>query len=228
MSSKLSVDAIMENLDKWVSTKGTGQYITLDQPMPAPDLQILPIYGMQQNREEIKELISVILNQSWYDENSTALEIGLGYFGSSHFLWRQLFKKITTVEINHERVNRFSENFFKHHNKWFLNDNKSSFVIGSSQHPNSVKKVYDSIDYVDFLFIDGDHSYSSVLSDWLLYSPLVRPGGMVVFDDSVIDLFNDGGVMKLIDQLKNKKFRKTYDIKDIIFSKNVGISYYIV
>ena len=33
------------------------------------------------------------------------------------------------------------------------------------------------------LMIDGDHSYEGVKKDWELYSPLVVPGGYVIFDD---------------------------------------------
>jgi predicted O-methyltransferase YrrM len=36
---------------------------------------------------------------------------------------------------------------------------------------------------VDFLFIDGDHSYEGVRSDYENFSPLVRPGGMIALHD---------------------------------------------
>jgi predicted O-methyltransferase YrrM len=36
---------------------------------------------------------------------------------------------------------------------------------------------------LDFLFIDGDHSYSGVKRDFEMYSPLVRPGGLIAFHD---------------------------------------------
>lgn len=35
----------------------------------------------------------------------------------------------------------------------------------------------------DYLLIDGDHSYDGVARDFELYGPLVKPGGIVVFDD---------------------------------------------
>jgi predicted O-methyltransferase YrrM len=38
---------------------------------------------------------------------------------------------------------------------------------------------------LDFLFIDGDHSYEGVKRDFEMYSPLVRPGGMIAFHDIV-------------------------------------------
>ena len=36
---------------------------------------------------------------------------------------------------------------------------------------------------LDFLFIDGDHSYAGVKQDYLDYSPFVRPGGLIAFHD---------------------------------------------
>ncbi len=38
---------------------------------------------------------------------------------------------------------------------------------------------------VDFLFIDGDHSYEGVALDFEMYGPLVRSGGLVAFHDIV-------------------------------------------
>ena len=36
---------------------------------------------------------------------------------------------------------------------------------------------------IDFLLIDGDHSYEGVKRDWELYEPLVTPGGLIAFHD---------------------------------------------
>jgi cephalosporin hydroxylase len=36
---------------------------------------------------------------------------------------------------------------------------------------------------IDFLFIDGDHSYPGVKSDFELYAPLVRQGGVIALHD---------------------------------------------
>lgn len=40
---------------------------------------------------------------------------------------------------------------------------------------------------LDFLFIDGDHSYDGVRLDYELFSPLVRSGGLVALHDIVPD-----------------------------------------
>jgi predicted O-methyltransferase YrrM len=38
---------------------------------------------------------------------------------------------------------------------------------------------------LDYLFIDGDHTYDGVKQDFEMYSPMVRPGGIIVFHDIV-------------------------------------------
>ncbi len=40
---------------------------------------------------------------------------------------------------------------------------------------------------LDLLYIDGDHSYEGVSADFRMYSPLVRPGGIIAFHDIVPD-----------------------------------------
>src|SRR5713101_6747119 len=39
---------------------------------------------------------------------------------------------------------------------------------------------------LDLLFVDGDHTYAGVRSDFELYTPFVRKGGVVAFHDVVI------------------------------------------
>jgi predicted O-methyltransferase YrrM len=38
---------------------------------------------------------------------------------------------------------------------------------------------------LDFLFIDGDHTYEGVKADFAMYSPLVRRGGKIAFHDII-------------------------------------------
>jgi hypothetical protein len=56
---------------------------------------------------------------------------------------------------------------------------------------------------IDFLFIDGDHTYNGVKRDFELYSPLVCKEGLIGFHD-VAPHVPDGtyGVRRLWDELK--------------------------
>jgi cephalosporin hydroxylase len=47
---------------------------------------------------------------------------------------------------------------------------------------------------LDFLFIDGDHSYEGVKQDWQTYSAFVRSGGLIAFHDIVPDYASRFGI----------------------------------
>jgi cephalosporin hydroxylase len=55
---------------------------------------------------------------------------------------------------------------------------------------------------VDFLFIDGDHSYEGVKRDFEPWGPLVRPGGIIAFHDMKPD--HPDGVPQLWAELKER------------------------
>jgi predicted O-methyltransferase YrrM len=67
---------------------------------------------------------------------------------------------------------------------------------------------------IDLLFIDGDHSYEGVCSDFMTWFPHVKKGGVVAFHD-----YSDGwpGVKKFIDEIASKKF-KCLAVHDRIWS----------
>jgi predicted O-methyltransferase YrrM len=61
----------------------------------------------------------------------------------------------------------------------------SRFIFSApTSHLNSTRQAVEEISpTLDLLFIDGDHSYAGVKRDFALYSPIVRPAGMIVFHD---------------------------------------------
>jgi len=56
-----------------------------------------------------------------------------------------------------------------------------------SHNVNTLRKVKKILGnkLIDFLFIDGDHTYEGVKKDFEMYSPLVRKGGVIAFHDIV-------------------------------------------
>ena len=53
---------------------------------------------------------------------------------------------------------------------------------------------------LDFVYIDGDHSYQGIKADWEAWYPKVRPGGIIAGHD--YGAYNDcQGVKKYIDEL---------------------------
>lgn len=54
-----------------------------------------------------------------------------------------------------------------------------------SHAPATLQTVGDVLDgrQVEFLMVDGDHTYDGVRRDFELYSPLMAPGGLIAFHD---------------------------------------------
>jgi predicted O-methyltransferase YrrM len=67
--------------------------------------------------------------------------------------------------------------------------NRSNVVVDAAQIPKWTFTLGDShmVEWnmpVDILFIDGDHSYSSVALDYAKYEPYVKNGGLILFHDA--------------------------------------------
>jgi len=65
-----------------------------------------------------------------------------------------------------------------------------TIIADDSTRPDVVSYVRRIVEKVDFLFIDGGHSFECVLADITNYRPLVRPGGIMALHD--IDLRGSG------------------------------------
>ena len=136
---KQSSNEIKSALDRWVSGVGTGRY----QPSDYVDdldnsFSITENFGIQQVKSEIYKFIDILLKQ---EKLKNCLEIGLGFYGSTHFLWRLIFEKTTTIEHQRNRVFNFRENMNKFHKKFVFNDLKSRFIFGLSHDTSSVEKI---------------------------------------------------------------------------------------
>ncbi|MEM0476589.1 MAG: class I SAM-dependent methyltransferase, partial [Candidatus Aenigmatarchaeota archaeon] len=68
----------------------------------------------------------------------------------------------------------------------FTKGNQKLFLLRKDSHNQEtleeVKKILSG-NQLDFLFIDGDHTYEGVKKDFEMYSPLVRKGGIIAFHD---------------------------------------------
>jgi predicted O-methyltransferase YrrM len=68
----------------------------------------------------------------------------------------------------------------------FIRREQSLFLLRKDSHkPETLAGIHEILQEhkLDFLFIDGDHSYEGVKMDFAMYSPLVRSGGLVAFHD---------------------------------------------
>lgn len=127
----------------------------------------------------------------------TILEIGTGNAVSLKF-WEQIVEKgdtIISVDINPD-MDRMGWDY-KH------SDRDIMLIIGDSTDKNTIKDVEQKLrgKYVDFLFIDGGHTYEVASADFKNYLPFVRNGGLVGFHD----INGEQHAAKFFNELKGDK-----------------------
>ncbi len=70
--------------------------------------------------------------------------------------------------------------------KMFPREYQRLYLVRADSHNPQTKKRVNSIlqdRKIDFLFIDGDHSYEGVKQDFEVFSPLVKKNGLIAFHD---------------------------------------------
>ena len=210
----------MEELDRWVKTRGNGKYPPKENytaPFGLPE-----IYGIQQNREELLEFVAYLLGKGG---GGTVLEIGLGRAGSTHVLWRQIFDLVITIELDFERVNQFGTAFSSFYGVW--PDERSRFIFGDSHALSTFAKTRQCAKQVDMVFIDGDHGGNAARADWSLYAPLVKKGGIVAFHEAA-PANENAEVVQFLKELESEQVDGTpHALTRIVKSGNQGIAYYI-
>jgi cephalosporin hydroxylase len=74
-------------------------------------------------------------------------------------------------------------------------------LMADSHNPETLVQVHKWLGdrLIDVLFIDGDHTYAGVASDFEMFSPLVRPGGIIGFHDIVPDFKTRFGIRTMSD-----------------------------
>ncbi|WKZ24980.1 MAG: class I SAM-dependent methyltransferase [Patescibacteria group bacterium] len=91
--------------------------------------------------------------------------------------------------------------------KSFAQAEQAIHLIRADSHKESTKEKVKGLlqdKLVDFLFIDADHTYEGVKKDFLMYSELVRPGGLVAFHDIITaNDTDDYGVERFWNEIKN-------------------------
>ena len=126
------------------------------------------------------------------------LEIGY-YNGGTHWLWKQLAKHVVSIDINHRG---------------------KGVITGDSHDPEVIAQVSNT--EWDMVFIDGDHTFTSVLLDYINYSRLVKRGGCVGLHDICTTILldaNDGSPCD-VDKAwrKIRQFEHAKKFEEIIFS----------
>lgn len=142
-------------------------------------------------------------------ESVTYVEIG-SYAGASISLMSShpKVKKAYSLDIGNpipKEVPIRNVNFFK-------NDQcKYSYIEGDSLKKCIIDKVNSEILEASVIFIDGDHSYDAVISDFNNYANLVKSGGYIIFDD-YMDHRHSPEVRPAVDDIVKNLDTSEYDI----------------
>lgn len=119
--------------------------------------------------------------------NSISVEIGSYLGASSCFLANSIkknngilycidtWKNQTMPEGERDTYAEFLKNTGKY---------KDIIILIRGWSSVSVNQLKTRTDKIDFLFIDGDHSYEGCKTDWDYYSPLLKKKSIVVFHDT--------------------------------------------
>ena len=131
--------------------------------------------------------------------------------------------KITTITLNPNKLNNIQK-FDKDNESSYRNLKNESiynkFLFSGTPEEKKIKVIFiNSVDFIntefkekiDFIFIDGGHTYSVVKNDSEKSFEMLKPNGIILWHDYVPGKRSSSDVVKYIDSILDKK--KIYKIK---------------
>jgi cephalosporin hydroxylase len=139
----------------------------------------------------------------------TYVEIGSFAGGSASLMsTNKNVKKIISIDLGRPIDKSIP---IKNVNKFKHKECEYTYIEGDSKDKNTIEKLEMLVDSVDILFIDGDHTYNGVRSDFNNYSKFVKSGGYIVFDD-YLDFNHSPDVKKFVDDLVKDIPKNQYEV----------------
>ena len=151
------------------------------------------------------------------------LEIGTAGGGTLYLFTRIIDPEATIISIDLPGGSfggGYSEWKIPLYQSFTKNQQKIKLLRADSHNPKTFKLVKSVLadKKVDFLFIDGDHTYEGVKRDFNMYSGLVKEGGIIAFHDIVEhdprssckvnnfwnEIKNDYEYLEIIEDIKQK------------------------
>jgi len=146
-----------------------------------------------QNADELWEVVCHLQGRCV----RSMIEIGVSR-GGSMWIWNKVLDGGPIIGIdNEDRITSSQEPIF-----WEFSDN-ITYLVGDSHSEDMlarVSKIIGPFGQVDFLWIDGDHSYEGCKADFENYSRFVREDGLIGIHD-----YNMSDVKRFVDTLPTKK-----------------------
>lgn len=172
-----------------------------------------------QARSEFESLLKLVKAES----PRTVLEIGTA-LGGTLFGFAQVATRdalLVTVDLP---AGRFGGGYHPARGHLYRSFARSGqtirLVVGDSHEPRTLERVLELLAGrpVDFLFVDGDHTFEGVWADYRLYGPLVRPGGLIAFHDIV------PGAEELVGGVPDfwRGFKESRDVTELVESWEQG------
>ena len=181
---------------------------------PTKMAEIAVFKGAFQKISELAPLVRMLRGRTL----RTVVEIGT-FRGGTMWLWCQIAKSdASIISIDLKPKTDSGRRIARYLYGLAIKSQNVQLVQGDSGNTNTklqLEKVLCGSN-IDFLFIDGDHSYQAVKRDFELYSPLVRKGGIVAFHD-ILDHpnFPNTQVNRYWNELRSKyKMREFVDSSD--------------
>jgi predicted O-methyltransferase YrrM len=141
-----------------------------------------------QKRTEILGLVEILRQR----KPATICEIGAAGGGTTFLLAHACPSDavIVTVDLI------FSEQRKAALKQFAVGQQKIFCLQKDSHQPETVNAIAECLPEgrLDVLYLDGDHSYAGIKKDFELFSPLVKPGGIIVFHDIVPDFKTRYGI----------------------------------
>lgn len=152
-----------------------------------------------QSREELVPLLALIKER----RPKIAMEIGTARGGTLFMLTRVAALDALLISLDlpgGDWGGGYGEERVPLYEAFPLPEQKLHLLRADSHSPQSLEQVRTILGdrQIDYLFIDGDHTYEGVKQDYEMYGQLVRPGGLISFHDTHCT----PGVVQLWQELK--------------------------
>ena len=176
------------------------------------------VFAPMQIRNEFLSLLDIFIKEN----SKIIMEIGTAN-GGTLFCFSKLAPDdaiIISLDLPESKIDGWHPMWKDSFYQAFAKTGQDLLLLREDSHaPETLEKVREVLGEkeIDFLFIDGDHSYEGVKKDFEMYGALVRKGGMIAFHDIVPfdEPSIDGGVSRFWKEIagnyKNQSIVKDAD-----------------
>jgi len=164
--------------------RSTAHVHDVDNLISAASRQFLRAIVPIQKRSEIRGLMKAVRTLA----PSRVLEIGTANGGTLFLLTRVSAPDAHVISVDLPGGPFGGDKNEWKHSIWkaFATGRQKMTLLRADSHKHeTLERVRQHLDghALDFLMIDGDHTYDGVKMDFEMYSPLVRSGGLIAFHD---------------------------------------------